>query len=116
MFNYKKPDKIRVVFEEAAKNKLQGLNSSLFTSPDFLNSLIVVLLRFRNSNIAIVAHVEVMFHQVRVKPSDCDSLQFLWADRTLGKFKGRNISGASTYFFKRRSKKEGNIKNSCFYN
>ena len=39
-----------------------------------------VLLRFSNNNIAIVADVEAMFYQVRVKPSECDSLRFLWAD------------------------------------
>ena len=45
-----------------------------------LNSLAGVLLRFRDNNIAIVAHVEAMFHQVMVKPSDCDSLGFHWVD------------------------------------
>ena len=76
VFNPKKPDRIRVVFDAAAKNKGQSLNSSLYTGPDLLNSLIGVLLRFRNNNIAIVADVEDMFHQVRLKPSDCDSLDF----------------------------------------
>ena len=80
LFNPKKPDKIRVVFDAVAKNKGQSLNSSLCIGPDLLNSLIVVLLRFQNNNIAIVPDVEAMFHQVRVKPSDCDSLRFLWAD------------------------------------
>ena len=45
-----------------------------------LNSLIGVLLRFRNNKIAIVTDDEAMFHQVMVKPSDCDSLQLLWVD------------------------------------
>ena len=80
MFNPKKPDKIRVVFDPAAKNKGQSLNLLLGTGPDLLNSLISIFLRFRNNNIAIVLDVEVMFHQVRVKLSDCDSLWFLWAD------------------------------------
>ena len=66
----KKTDKIRVVFDAAAKNKGQSLNLSLFTGPDLLNSLIGVLLRFRNNNTAIVADVEAMFHQVRLKLSD----------------------------------------------
>ena len=45
-----------------------------------LRSLIGVLLRFQNNRITIVADVEIMFHHVRVKPSDCDSLRFLWAE------------------------------------
>ena len=80
VFNPKKPDKIKVVFDVAAKNKGQSLISSLYTGPDLLNSLIGVLLRFRNNNIAIVADVEVMFHLVRVKRSDSESLRFLRAD------------------------------------
>ena len=74
------PKKIRVVFDVVAKDKRQSLNSSLCTGPDLLNSVIGVLIRFRRNDIAIVADVEAMFHQVRVKPLDCDSLQFLWAD------------------------------------
>ena len=87
MFNPKKPEKIRVVFDAAAKNQGQSLNSLLCTGPDLLNSLIGVLLRFRNNNIAIVADVEATFHQVRVKPSDCDSPRFLWADTPKGNSK-----------------------------
>ena len=68
VINPKKPDKIRVVFDTTAKNKGQSLNSSLYTGPDLLNSSIGVLLRFRNNNILIVADVEAIFHQVRVKP------------------------------------------------
>ena len=45
----------------------------------------------------MIADVEAMFHHVRVKPSDCDSLRFLWADTPEGKFKGRNISDTSTH-------------------
>ena len=27
---------------------------------------------------ALMSDVEAMFHQVRVRPSDCDALRFLW--------------------------------------
>ena len=30
-----------------------------------------------------MSDVEAMFHQVRVRPSDCDALSFLWADGDL---------------------------------
>ena len=53
-------DKIRVVFDAAANNKGQRLNSSLCTGPDFLNCLIGVLLRFRNNNITMGADIEAI--------------------------------------------------------
>ena len=42
------------------------------------NSLIGVLLRFRQGNIGLAADVESMFHQVRVREQDQDALRFLW--------------------------------------
>ena len=54
--------KIRVVFDAVAKNKGHSLNLSLCTEADFLNSLIGVLLRIRNNNIAIVPDVAAMLH------------------------------------------------------
>ena len=42
------------------------------------NNLIGVLMRFREEPAAVVADIESMFHQVRVDPSDCDTLRFLW--------------------------------------
>ena len=45
--------------------------------PRFLVT-IVVLARFRKGPVAMMADVEAMFHQVRVRLPDCDSLRFLW--------------------------------------
>ncbi|XP_052268802.1 uncharacterized protein LOC127870186 [Dreissena polymorpha] len=46
--------------------------------PDFVNSLVGVLCRFRQERVAIVADIEAMFHQVRVCEHDCQALRFLW--------------------------------------
>ena len=46
VFYPKKADKNRVVFDIAAKNKVQSLSLSLCTGPDLLSSLIDILLRF----------------------------------------------------------------------
>ncbi|XP_068680455.1 uncharacterized protein [Montipora foliosa] len=35
-------------------------------------------LEFREEKIALMSNVEAMFHQVRVRRSDCDALRFLW--------------------------------------
>ena len=80
VFHPQKPGKVRVVFDAAAKFKDKSLNTELYTGPDLLNSLVGVLLRFRNHKIALVADIEAMFHQVKVQPPDRDALRFLWAD------------------------------------
>ena len=91
-----KSEKVRVACEATSKNKGKPLNLLLCRRPDSLNSLIGVLPRFGNNNTIIVANVEGMFHQVRVKPSDYDS-QRLYGQTHPRKFKGRNISNASTH-------------------
>ncbi|XP_053406602.1 uncharacterized protein LOC128559321 [Mercenaria mercenaria] len=76
--NPNKPGKVRVVFDCAAKYKGISLNSQLLQGPDFMNSLVGVLIRFRQEPVAIAADIEAMFHQVRVEDLDCDALRFLW--------------------------------------
>ena len=78
VFHPKKPDKVRVVFDCSAKHLGTSLNDQLLQGPDLTNSLVGVLSRFREEQIALMADVEAMFHQVRVRPSDCDALRFLW--------------------------------------
>ena len=46
--------------------------------PTLINSLVGVLTRFREENVAEAADVKSMFHQVKVKPKHKDFLRFLW--------------------------------------
>lgn len=78
VFNPQKPGKVRVVFDCSAKHRKTSLNDQLLQGPDLANSLVGVLSRFREERIALMSDVEAMFHQVRVRPSDCDALRFLW--------------------------------------
>ena len=78
VFNPQKPGKIRVVFDCSAKFRGTSLNDQLLQGPDLTNSLVGVLTRFREEAVAFMSDVEAMFHQVRVRPSDCDALRFLW--------------------------------------
>ena len=80
VFNPKKPEKLRVVFDAAASYNGKSLNDSLLTGPDLMNNLVGVLLRFRTDPVALAADVESMFHQIRVTPADSDSLRFLWKE------------------------------------
>ncbi|XP_048586408.1 uncharacterized protein LOC116604491 [Nematostella vectensis] len=73
-----KKDKVRIVFDCAAKYGGTSLNEQLLQGPDLTNNLVAVLSRFREEKIGLVANVESMFHQVRVNPKDCDALRFLW--------------------------------------
>ncbi|XP_039268857.2 uncharacterized protein LOC120343903 [Styela clava] len=55
-----------------------SLNDQLLRGPDSANSLLGTLLRFRQHEIAIVADIEAMFHQVKVHPKDWNVLRFMW--------------------------------------
>ena len=74
--NANKPEKVRVVYDCAARSQGTSLNENLMRGPDFVNSLMGVLLRFRTGRIAIVSDVKGMFHQVRCAPKDRDALRF----------------------------------------
>ena len=78
VFNPKKPDKVRIVFDCKASHHGVSLNSQVLQGPDLVNSLVGVLLRFREQPVAVMADVEAMYHQVRVPVEDRDVLRFLW--------------------------------------
>ena len=71
-------EKPRIVFDCAAQHRGVSLNSKVLQGPDLTNKLVGVLTRFRLHQIALMADVEAMFHQVRVKTDDQDALRFLW--------------------------------------
>ena len=74
----KKPDKARIVFDASAKYRGVSLNDTLLQGPDLTNSIIGVLIRFRQERIALASDIEAMFHQVHVPINQRDMLRFLW--------------------------------------
>lgn len=80
VYHPKKPDKLRVVFDCAARYQENCLNDHLLKAPDQMNCLIGVILRFRLHPIAITCDIERMFYQFRVHAEDRDYLRFLWLD------------------------------------
>lgn len=78
VYHPKKPDQIRVVFDSSAEFQGVSLNRELLTGPDFMNSLVGVLSRFRREDIAAMCDVEQMFHSFNVDPKHRDFLRFLW--------------------------------------
>lgn len=73
-----KKKKLRVAFDCTASYQGVSLNEELLQGPDLTNSLIGVLLRFREHPVALMADVESMFYQVKVPKEDTDLLRFLW--------------------------------------
>ncbi len=69
---------IRVVFNCPANYGGTSLNNELLQGPDMMNSLHGILLRWRLEEIALMADVEAMFHQVHVPTDERDMLRYLW--------------------------------------
>ena len=76
--NPNKPGKVRRVANAASKFRGQSLNSNLLTGPELLNSLLGVLMRFRENRIAVLADIEGMFMQTAINQTDKSDLRFLW--------------------------------------
>ncbi|KAL2102335.1 hypothetical protein ACEWY4_001503 [Coilia grayii] len=75
---HKKKHKIRVVFDCTASFQGTSLNLQLLQGPDLTNTLLGVILRYRQEPVAMMADIEGMFHQVRIPENDVDFLRFLW--------------------------------------
>ena len=78
VYHPKKPDKIRVVFDCSAKFAGTSLNDQLLQGPDLTDSLVGVLIRFRQESVVFIADIKAMFYQVFVPEEQRDFLRFLW--------------------------------------
>ena len=78
IYHPKKPDKVWVMFASAAKCNGISLNKLLLPGSDLTNSLLGVLIRFRQDPVTIVADIKQMFHSFKVKKEHRDFLRFLW--------------------------------------
>jgi hypothetical protein len=55
-----------------------SLNKELLVGPDLMNSLLGVLMRFRQESVGVMCDVEQMFHSFYVDPAHRDFLRSLW--------------------------------------
>ena len=78
VINDKRPEKLRVVFDCAAKFRGESLNDKVYQGPDLNNKLLDVLLRFRQHSLCFSADIEAMYSQVLIPEEDRDALRFLW--------------------------------------
>ncbi|XP_038106443.1 uncharacterized protein LOC119766116 [Culex quinquefasciatus] len=82
--NPKKPGKIRLVWDAAAKVGNVSLNSMLLKGPDQLKPLASVL---RERPVAVCGDLKQMFHQFRIRQDDVQSQRFLYRDNPSGEVK-----------------------------
>ncbi|XP_043237658.1 uncharacterized protein LOC122389569 isoform X1 [Amphibalanus amphitrite] len=71
-------NKLRVVFDCSATYNGISLNDVLLQGPNLSNSLVDVLIRFRQEVVAFTGDIESMFLQVMVPENDRNYLSFLW--------------------------------------
>ncbi|XP_037816929.1 uncharacterized protein LOC119607191 [Lucilia sericata] len=76
--NPHKPDKLRVVFDAAAKTSGISLNSLLLKGPEQAKPLLGILLKFRQGQIAVAADIREMFSQIKIRQEDQHAQRFLW--------------------------------------
>ena len=86
-----KPDKVRIILGYASRCEGISPNDRLLSGPDILNSLVGVLLHFRQFSHVVTADIEAMFHQVKIPEIDKDALLFLW-------WEGSNLSVTSIVY------------------
>lgn len=77
---HKQKKKIRVVFNCSLKYNGVSLNDKLLQGPDLTNSLLGVILRFRENSCAFIGDIEKMYYQVKVPPIQRNFMKLLWFD------------------------------------
>ncbi|XP_062708920.1 uncharacterized protein LOC134288349 [Aedes albopictus] len=113
--NPRKPNKVRLVWDAAAKVQGQSFNSALLSGPDFLAPLPAVLSSFRQFEVAISADICEMFHQILIRPEDRSAQLFLWRDDPSKQFEvfvmdvatfGSTCSPSAAQYVKNRNAEE----------
>ncbi|XP_055623567.1 uncharacterized protein LOC129766992 [Toxorhynchites rutilus septentrionalis] len=115
VINPKKPAKIRLIWDAAAKVGDVSLNCKLLKGPDLLIPLPKVLSQFRQYPVAVCGDLMEMFHQFKIRHPDCHSQRFLSRKRPtdppqvyvmdVGTF-GSTCSPASAQYIKNLNAKE----------
>eukprot|EP00105_Crassostrea_gigas_P017145 XP_011434807.1 PREDICTED: uncharacterized protein LOC105333498 [Crassostrea gigas] len=78
VYHPRKKDQVRVVFDSAVKHNGVSFNEVHVLCSDLTNSLLGVLLHFRQEPVAIVADIEQMFYCFKVNDEHHNYLRFFW--------------------------------------
>ena len=68
---------VRIVFNSSAKYMGHLLNAYWAKGHDLLNSLLGVLIRFRENEVALVGDIKEMYHSVKTTPTEQNTHRFL---------------------------------------
>ncbi|XP_055633096.1 uncharacterized protein LOC129773507 [Toxorhynchites rutilus septentrionalis] len=79
--NPRKPGKVRLIWDAAAKVGGVSFNSRLLKGPDLLAPLAMVLCQFRQYPVAVSGDVMEIFHQIKIRSPDCQSQRFIFRNR-----------------------------------
>lgn len=79
VINPRKPGKIRMIWDAAAKVNGISFNGMLLKGPDLLSPLPKVLYHFRQRQVAVVGDVREMYHQFFIRQADRSAQCFLWS-------------------------------------
>ena len=71
---------VRIVFNTSAKYMGHALNEYWAKGPDLLNSLLGVLIRFRENEVALIGEIKKMYHSVGTTQLEQHTHRFLWRD------------------------------------
>ncbi|XP_055622547.1 uncharacterized protein LOC129766115 [Toxorhynchites rutilus septentrionalis] len=74
----RKPNKIRLIWDAAAKVGHVSFNSQLLKGPDLLTPLPKVLCQFRQFSVAVSGDLMEMFHQLKIRYPDYLSQRFVF--------------------------------------
>lgn len=83
--NPNKPGKFRMVMDAAAKSGGYSLNDLLLKGPDLVPPLQAVLWRGRLKKVVMIADIQEMFHQVKIREEDQCSQLFLFRGKERNK-------------------------------
>ncbi|KAM8703163.1 hypothetical protein ACLKA7_007872 [Drosophila subpalustris] len=84
--NPNKPNKVRLVWDAAAKSHGAALNDFILTGFS-LTPLLEILLAFRVGQVAVCGDIAEMFHRITIRKEDRQARRFLWYYQSSGKVK-----------------------------
>ena len=76
---------VRIVFNSSVVFRGHCLNEYWAKGPDLFNSLIGILLRFREGHVALLGDISKMFHRIATSESDMQVHRILWRNFDSGR-------------------------------